>query len=118
MVSLSLILFSQVLFAAGQADQAQEGAAGEVTEIVYWQYFYETKSKLMDKLIEMFEAENPDIRVVQQTFPYEQYNTKVASSVPSGTGPNVINLYYGWLPTYIDSGYLQPFLPHSSLTRK
>ncbi|MBN2859265.1 MAG: extracellular solute-binding protein [Sphaerochaetaceae bacterium] len=112
MVSLSLILFSQVLFAAGQADQAQKGDAGEVTEIVYWQYFYETKSKLMDKLIEMFEAEHPDIRVVQQTFPYEQYNTKVASSVPSGTGPNVINLYYGWLPTYIDSGYLQP-LPTS-----
>jgi multiple sugar transport system substrate-binding protein len=100
-----------VLFAGGQQEKS-ETSTSEVTEIVYWQYFYETKSVLMDKLIAMFEEQNPDIKVIQQTFPYENYNTKVASSVPSGTGPNVINLYYGWLPTYIDSGYLQP-LPTS-----
>jgi multiple sugar transport system substrate-binding protein len=111
-----LLAVSAPVFAKG----AQESAAAadpEVTEIVYWQYFYETKKDTVDTLIEMFEAENPDIRVVQQTFPYEQYNTKVASSVPSGQGPNVINLYYGWLPTYIDSGYLQP-LPESTFSNE
>ncbi|WP_215904607.1 extracellular solute-binding protein [Parasphaerochaeta coccoides] len=66
----------------------------------------------MDELIKEFEAENPGIKVSQQTFPYENYNTKVASSVPTGTGPNVINLFYGWLPMYMDAGYLQP-LPDS-----
>lgn len=104
---VSLMLAGVSLCAKGSQDSGTSGE-GEVTEILYWQYFYETKKDTVDKLIEMFEAENPDIRVVQQTFPYEQYNTKVASSVPSGKGPNVINLYYGWLPTYIDSGYLQP----------
>ena len=111
LLALAILMVTGVLFAGGQQEKTQ-ATTSEVTEIVYWQYFYETKSVLMDKLIEMFEAQNPDIKVVQQTFPYENYNTKVASSVPSGTGPNVINLYYGWLPTYIDSGYLQP-LPTS-----
>ena len=111
LLSLVILMVTGVLFAGGQQEKS-ETSTSEVTEIVYWQYFYETKSVLMDKLIAMFEEQNPDIKVIQQTFPYENYNTKVASSVPSGTGPNVINLYYGWLPTYIDSGYLQP-LPTS-----
>jgi len=109
---LVLLLIPVNMFASGQQDVQAGPAVNEVTEIVYWQYFYETKKDTVDTLIGLFEAENPDIKVTQQTFPYEQYNTKVASSVPSGEGPNVINLYYGWLPKYIDSGYLQP-LPES-----
>ena len=92
------------VFSSGESEETDDG----VTEIVYWQYYYETKKNLMDDLIEEFEAKNPDIKVIQQTFPYADYNTKVASSVPSGKGPNVINLYYGWLPTYVAAGYLQP----------
>ncbi len=111
LLALAILMVTGALFAGGQ-QEASKATTAEVTEIVYWQYFYETKSVLMEKLIAMFEERNPDIKVTQQTFPYENYNTKVASSVPSGTGPNVINLYYGWLPTYIDSGYLQP-LPKS-----
>lgn len=77
-------------------------------EIEYWQYFYESKKNLVDQLIVDFQKENPNIKVVHTTFPYEQYNDKVAASVPAGRGPDVINLYYGWLPKYIDSGYLAP----------
>ncbi|MCF7945694.1 MAG: extracellular solute-binding protein [Spirochaetia bacterium] len=109
------MLISAPLFASGQQDSGE--MKKEVTEIVYWQYFYETKKDTVDTLISMFEEENPDIKVIHQTFPYEQYNTKVASSVPSGEGPNVINLYYGWLPTYIDSGYLQA-LPDSTFSNE
>jgi multiple sugar transport system substrate-binding protein len=114
---LVLLLIPVNMFASGQQDVQAGPAVNEVTEIVYWQYFYETKKDTVDTLIGLFEAENPDIKVTQQTFPYEQYNTKVASSVPSGEGPNVINLYYGWLPKYIDSGYLQP-LPESVFSQE
>lgn len=107
--SIVLMLVALVLLTTlSAAGQAEKAAKSDVTEIVYWQYFYETKKNLVDDLIKIFEERNPDIKVVHQTFPYENYNTKVASSVPSGQGPNVINLFYGWLPLYIDSGYLQP----------
>nr|WP_321295672.1 extracellular solute-binding protein [uncultured Sphaerochaeta sp.] len=112
LIVLMLLMVLPFAFAAGGQEVKADTAKQDVTEIVYWQYFYETKKDLMDKLIVMFEERNPDIKVTQQTFPYENYNTKVASSVPSGQGPNVINLFYGWLPLYIDSGYLQP-LPES-----
>lgn len=112
LVVLMMLMVMPFIFAAGAEEVKAEAPKQEVTEIVYWQYYYETKKDLMDTLIVMFEERNPDIKVTQQTFPYENYNTKVASSVPSGQGPNVINLFYGWLPLYIDSGYLQP-LPES-----
>ncbi len=112
LVMLMLLMVLPFAFAAGSQEVKTDTSKQDVTEIVYWQYFYETKKDLMDKLIVIFEERNPDIKVTQQTFPYENYNTKVASSVPSGQGPNVINLFYGWLPLYIDSGYLQP-LPES-----
>lgn len=76
--------------------------------ITYWQYYFESKVKLMDALIPQFERQNPGIHVVQETFPYDAYNQKVASAVPAGQGPDIVNLYYGWLPLYVDSGYLVP----------
>ncbi|AXH00749.1 extracellular solute-binding protein (plasmid) [Deinococcus wulumuqiensis] len=86
---------------------AQSAAAAPVT-ITYWQYDYASKVSTMNDLIKKFEAQNPDIKVKQETFPYDAYNQKVASSVPAGQGPDVVNLFYGWLPQYVDGGFLQP----------
>ncbi|MFC3787886.1 extracellular solute-binding protein [Paenibacillus sp. GCM10012307] len=83
----------------------------EVT-IEYWQYEFPAKVELINELIKQFEQEHPHITVKQTNFPYDQYNQKVATLVPAGKGPDVINLYYGWLPKYVSSGYLQP-LPES-----
>jgi multiple sugar transport system substrate-binding protein len=82
-------------------------AAAEDVTITYWQYFYESKVNLMTDLIAKFEAQNPGINVEQVTFPYESYLQKVAASVPAGEGPDVINLFYGWLPSWVKSGYIQ-----------
>ncbi|MFC4453489.1 extracellular solute-binding protein [Deinococcus sonorensis] len=82
-------------------------SAAPVT-LTYWQYEYASKVDAMNDLIKKFEAANPDIKIKQETFPYDAYSQKVASSVPAGQGPDVVNLYYGWLPQYVDAGYLQP----------
>ncbi|HXK36683.1 MAG TPA: extracellular solute-binding protein [Candidatus Paceibacterota bacterium] len=83
-------------------------ASAEDIKITYWQYFYESKVNLMTELIQKFEAQNPGIKVEQVTFPYESYLAKVAAAVPAGEGPEVINLFYGWLPLWVKSGYIQP----------
>ncbi|MFO7255412.1 MULTISPECIES: extracellular solute-binding protein [Limnochorda] len=82
--------------------------SGEPITIRYWQYYYETKVKAIDQLIEQFEAENPGIRVIHETFPYEAYGARVAAAVPAGQGPEVVNLFYGWLPAWVRAGYLEP----------
>lgn len=81
-------------------------SAQKVT-ITYWQYFFQSKVELMDLLIKQFMEKNPDIKVEQVTFPYESYNQKVAASIPAGEGPDIINLFCGWLPMYVKADYLQ-----------
>ncbi|MBE1444984.1 extracellular solute-binding protein [Paenibacillus sp. OAS669] len=99
--------------AKSSADAAQ--AKDEKVTIEYWQYQYPAKVDLIHALIEDFQKKHPNIIVKQTNFPYDQYNEKVAALVPAGKGPDVINLYYGWLPKYVSSGYLQP-LPDSAFS--
>ena len=106
------IFLCMALFLGG----AIAGQAADVT-ITYWQYFYQSKVDLMNDLIQQFEAKNPGIKVEQVTFPYESYQQKVAAAVPAGEGPDVINLYYGWLPLWVKSGYIQA-LPDSAFSSR
>lgn len=103
LVVMTLVLAATLIIGPGTS-----GVFAKQVAIEYWQYYYESKVKLMDELIKTFEKQNPDIKVEQKTFPYEQFNQKVTIAVPAGTGPDVVNLYYGWVPKYVEAGYLQP----------
>ena len=80
----------------------------QAVEIEYWQYTYQSRVDAIDKLIANFEAANPDITVKQTHFPYADYRKKVAIAVSAGDGPDVVQLFYGWLNDYRDSGLIQP----------
>lgn len=86
------------------------GMAGsaQAVEIEYWQYFFEGRVTAMNQLIENFEAANPDITVTMNTFPYADYRTKVAAAIPAGEGPDVVQLFYGWLNDYVKAELIQP----------
>jgi multiple sugar transport system substrate-binding protein len=77
-------------------------------EIEYWQYIFDPRVTAIEKLIEKFEAENPGITVKQTTFPYADYRTKVAAAIPAGEGPDVVQLFYGWLNDYVDAELITP----------
>lgn len=83
-------------------------ATAQEVQITYWQYDYATRIDAMNQLIEQFEAQNPDIDVVMETFPYDAYQQQVAASLPAGQGPDVIQLFYGWLPAWQRAGYVEP----------
>ncbi len=87
---------------------ALSAGASHAVEIDYWQYFFEARVNAIDTLIEMFEAENPDITVKQTTFPYADYRTKVAAAIPAGEGPDVVQLFYGWLNDYVEAELIAP----------
>lgn len=89
--------------------------AEEPVTIKYWQYFYESKVDLMDALIAEFEAANPNIKVEHETFPYDSYQEKLAAAIAAGEGPEIVNLFYGWVPKYVKSGVLQE-LPAGSFS--
>ena len=84
------------------------GAKAQTVEIEYWQYFFKERVTAIDALIKTFEAANPGIKVKHTHFPYAQYQTKVAAAVPAGEGPDVVQLYYGWLEEYRKANLLAP----------
>lgn len=94
---------STALFATG----------AHAVEIEYWQYYFDARVEAMDTLIENFEAANPDITVTMTHFPYADYRTKVAAAIPAGEGPDVVQLFYGWLNDYVQAELIQP-LPADS----
>jgi multiple sugar transport system substrate-binding protein len=87
---------------------ATGGSPAAAVEIEYWQYFFEARVKAVDQLIAEFQKKNPGITVKHTHFPYADYQTKVAAAIPAGQGPDVVQLFYGWLDGYIDAKLLQP----------
>lgn len=102
----NLAALTGAAFLAGAALTAS--GPSQAVEIEYWQYFFQGRVDAIDALIEQFEAENPDITVVHTHFPYADYRTKVAAAIPAGEGPDVVQLFYGWLNDYIEADLLQP----------
>ena len=76
--------------------------------IEYWQYYFKERVTAMDALIGGFEAANPGIAVRHITFPYAQYRTKISAAVPAGEGPDVLQLYYGWLRDFRRAKLIAP----------
>ena len=102
------MLRRMVLSAATAAFSAAGTIGAFAVEIEYWQYFFEPRITAMEQLIENFEKANPDITVKMAHFPYADYRTKVAAAIPAGEGPDVVQLFYGWLNDYVDAELIQP----------
>jgi multiple sugar transport system substrate-binding protein len=93
--------------------------SAQAVEIEYWQYVFETRVQAMDQLIANFEAANPDITVKHTTFPYADYQTRVVAAKAAGQGPDVVQLFYGWLDNFVAGELVQPLsqemFPHDQI---
>lgn len=93
--------------AGGGFDLSAMEISGDV-EIQYWQYEFASKTALVAELITEFNDANPGITVTQEIFPYDDFQAQVAAGVQAGEGPDVLNVYYGWIPAYVQQQFLQP----------
>ena len=91
------------------------GTARAQVEIEYWQYTFAQRVQAIDELIKRFEAANPGIKVKHTHVPYDDFRVKIAAAIPAGQGPDVVQLFYGWLQDYLKAGLLQP-LPASDFS--
>lgn len=83
-------------------------SSAKAVEIEYWQYIFDTRVKAMNQLIAKFQEANPDIKVKQTTFPYADYQTKVAAAILAGQGPDVVQLFYGWTDNFVSGKMIRP----------
>jgi multiple sugar transport system substrate-binding protein len=100
-----ILVLVMLIMLMGTSLQAQD----DVVTIEYWQYNFGARVDAMNMLIAQFEAENPDIKVIHNSdIAYDNFRDQLAASAPAGVGPDVVTLFYGWIPAFVDAGYLVP----------
>lgn len=98
---------------AGASGVPTPGASGVPASaasvaITYWSHDYEPRIELDKELIDEFSAQNPGIDVTYETFPYEDYETKVFTAIAGGTGPDLFNLFTSRMGEAVSSGAVMP----------
>ncbi|MEV4576350.1 sugar ABC transporter substrate-binding protein [Nonomuraea jabiensis] len=90
----------------GSATRATTGADGRVTLRYFTFSAAPDHVKDLDKIEKAFEKENPKVDVVVETAPFDQYFTKLQTSIAGGTAPDAFELNYENFVTYASAGSL------------
>jgi len=81
--------------------------SGDTVELVWWAHQEEQWVNTYNKVIELFEAENPGIKVKLETFPYDEFESKVLTALSSKTGgADIYEMWGGWGVDYASTGAL------------
>ncbi|MBB5085001.1 ABC transporter substrate-binding protein [Nonomuraea endophytica] len=90
----------------GSATKAPTGEGGKTTLRYFTFSAAPDHVKDLDAITAAFEKANPTIDVVVETAPYDQYFTKLQTSIAGGTAPDTFELNYENFVTYAGGGSL------------
>jgi len=90
------------------APKPTEAPAAEPVTLDYWQVDFAGWDVAINQVIAAFEAENPGIKINYTPISYDDINEKIAAMVPVGQGPDLVNPFFGWVPLWAKSGFLEP----------
>lgn len=91
-----------------EAPAAAAAAEAKPVTIELWQHDSGGKITAMKEVIAGFNKIYPNITVNQTVIPYDDYQTKIAASVPADSGPDVAMSYFGWIPLWSKQGFIVP----------
>jgi len=78
----------------------------EPIEVVIWNTWSDHHVEAFQKILDDFNAEHPNIIVVQQPQPLADFSAKVMQAVREGEGPDIINTFPSEASNYIDEGLI------------
>ncbi len=86
------------------------GGATAQTELSMWYHGAgnEVESKLINTIIEDFNASQPDWKVSLESFPQESYNESIIAAALAGNLPDIIDVDGPILPNWAWAGYMAP----------
>lgn len=94
--------------AESESQSASPASSDEKIELNFWTHSHPQLIDYNKELILEYQEANPNIVVNFQTFPTDEYLTKLKASLAVGTGPDVFDLFDGDLLTYYSQGQLSP----------
>ncbi len=101
----ALLVLSLLVVAAFGLTAAAVSAQDAVT-ITYWHTNSDSETEQLTKLIAMFEAENPGIKVEQTQYAYNDFQQALLTAIAGGTAPDVARMDIVWVPQFAQQGAL------------
>jgi multiple sugar transport system substrate-binding protein len=100
----ALTAMALLLTGCGQDGGDAEPAANEQVELTYFTFSAAPDHlKDLDAIVTAFQAKNPNIKINVQTAAYDQYFTRLQTSVAGGKAPDTFELNYENFITYADN---------------
>ncbi len=103
-----MVLFAILVTVLGAPLLPATSPAQAPVTIVHWQHFHEGRANALRGLVQVFERQNPGIRIQMDLPPYEQYFSKLLSALATGTGPDVFQISMASAEQFINAGFLTP----------
>ncbi|MBN9215323.1 MAG: sugar ABC transporter substrate-binding protein [Microbacterium sp. SCN 70-200] len=97
-----------ITLAGCTAQGAPESTDGQKIEIDFWHGYTEADGKVLDSLVEEFNASQDDIEITSATKPWGTILDTVLPALTSKTGPQLLALPPENIPVYASQGALQP----------
>ena len=102
LIALVTLLVSSVLFAQASSEQKKEGPL----EITFWSLFTGGDGEFFDAMIKEFNASQNEIVMKNDMVKFDNYYTKLTTSLAARTAPDVVLIHQGNLLNYVPSGSL------------
>ncbi len=100
---------SLVVGCGSKEESAEEAASGEKTTLTFWCHENEPWFVSYEAMAEKFEAEHPEYDVEVVSYPFNVYGEKIQTALTATTdGPDIIAVWGGMAPAYIESDALAP----------
>lgn len=98
--------------APSENDGTAANASGDITEIRISWWGDTTRNEKYNEIIDRFEAENPDVKVIRESGSWNDYWDKLATQVAGGNAPDVISMHVQYIADYAGRGVLADIQPY------
>lgn len=109
-LTICIFLLGLISF-VGCREEKSAVATNEKIQLEFWNFWSKGggEDKFFKDRIAEFEANNPNIEIVQSNIPVDDYmGTKLATAFTSGTGPDIFVASPGTISHFIDAGIPYP----------
>jgi len=94
-LALAAMLIVPVLSGCGSSNSSKTASDQKIT-LTFWTHVDNVWNKQHDKIIAEFEKANPNITVKRSSFPYDDFQSKVQSSLTTSSGADIYQIWGGW----------------------
>lgn len=86
-------------------------ASGGKTDLVFWNTMSGIEAEAMDKILEQFHKENPDITIKHEIIPFYETRDKFREASNQGRAPDILRADRFWIPSFAAEKLLAEISP-------